>query len=129
MLLDYNSGEVIAESNAHTQLKPASLTKLMTSYTAGQELNRGNISQDDNVTISREAWARNFPDSSKMFIEVGNSVKFSDLLRGLIVQSGNDASVAIAEHVAGSEAAFVDLMNSWARRLELNNTYFANPHG
>ncbi|WP_261835636.1 D-alanyl-D-alanine carboxypeptidase family protein [Vibrio ishigakensis] len=129
VLLDYNSGEVIAESNAHTQLKPASLTKLMTSYTAGQELNRGNISQDDNVTISREAWARNFPDSSKMFIEVGNSVKFSDLLRGLIVQSGNDASVAIAEHVAGSEAAFVDLMNSWARRLELNNTYFANPHG
>ncbi|NMO73083.1 D-alanyl-D-alanine carboxypeptidase [Vibrio breoganii] len=129
VLLDYNSGEVIAEHNPHTQLKPASLTKLMTSYTAGQELNRGNISKTDSVTISREAWARNFHDSSKMFIEVGTNVQFSDLLRGLIVQSGNDASVAIAEHVAGSEGAFVDLMNNWARRLELNNTYFANPHG
>ncbi|WP_261816935.1 D-alanyl-D-alanine carboxypeptidase family protein [Vibrio gallicus] len=129
VLLDYNSGEVIAEHNPHVQLKPASLTKLMTSYTAGQEMNRGNISQQDIVTISREAWAKNFPDSSKMFIEVGSNVNFSDLLRGLIVQSGNDASVAIAEHVAGSERAFVDLMNGWARRLELNNTYFANAHG
>ncbi|MEZ9835549.1 D-alanyl-D-alanine carboxypeptidase family protein [Vibrio breoganii] len=129
VLLDYHSGEVIAEHNPHTQLKPASLTKLMTSYTAGQELNRGNIAKTDQVTISREAWARNFPDSSKMFIEVGNTVEFSDLLRGLIVQSGNDASVAIAEHVAGSQAAFVDLMNNWARRLQLNDTYFANPHG
>ncbi|MPW37175.1 MULTISPECIES: D-alanyl-D-alanine carboxypeptidase family protein [Vibrio] len=129
VLLDYHSGEVIAEHGAHVALKPASLTKLMTSYTAGQELNRGNISQTDNVRISREAWAKNFPDSSKMFIEVGTNVQFSDLLRGLIIQSGNDASVAIAEHVAGSHSAFVDLMNNWANRLQLNNTYFSNAHG
>ncbi|OBT14764.1 D-alanyl-D-alanine carboxypeptidase [Vibrio sp. UCD-FRSSP16_10] len=129
VLLDYHSGEVIAENHSHTPLKPASLTKLMTSYTAGQELNRGNISKTDQVTISREAWAKNFPDSSKMFIEVGTSVQFSDLLRGLIVQSGNDASVAIAEHVAGSQDAFVNLMNSWATRLNLTDTYFANAHG
>ncbi|CAM2925087.1 D-alanyl-D-alanine carboxypeptidase family protein [Vibrio rarus] len=129
VLLDFYSGEIIAEQNSRERLKPASLTKLMTSYTAGQELNRGNISKNDSVTISRNAWAKNFPDSSKMFIEVGSNVQFSDLLRGLIIQSGNDASVAIAEHVAGSEGAFVDLMNSWSQRLQMTDTYFANPHG
>ncbi len=129
VLLDYNSGQIIAESNAHTPLKPASLTKLMTSYVTGRELLTGNISEQDKVVISNNAWSRNFPDSSKMFIEVGKSVSLSDLLRGLIVQSGNDASVAIAEHVASSEPAFVSLMNAWAKKLELNNTFFENAHG
>jgi D-alanyl-D-alanine carboxypeptidase (penicillin-binding protein 5/6) len=101
----------------------------MTSYVAGQEMKRGNISADDKVRISENAWAKNFPDSSKMFIEVNTNVDMMDLYRGLIIQSGNDASVAIAEHVAGSEGAFVDLMNSWAASLNLENTHFANAHG
>ena len=129
VLIDFNSGDVLVEKNAHTKLNPASLTKLMTSYVAGQEMKRGNISADDKVRISENAWAKNFPDSSKMFIEVNTNVDMMDLYRGLIIQSGNDASVAIAEHVAGSEGAFVDLMNSWASSLQLNNTHFANAHG
>ncbi len=129
VLMDFNSGEVLVENNAHTKLNPASLNKLMTSYVAGQEMKRGNISADDKVRISENAWAKNFPDSSKMFIEVNTNVDMMDLYRGLIIQSGNDASVAIAEHVAGSEGAFVDLMNSWASSLQLNNTHFANAHG
>ncbi|MGF1753893.1 D-alanyl-D-alanine carboxypeptidase [Vibrio makurazakiensis] len=129
VLIDFNSGEVIVEKNANEPLNPASLTKLMTSYVAGQEMKRGNISDTDKVRISENAWAKNFPDSSKMFIEVGTDVKMMDLYRGLIIQSGNDASVAIAEHVAGSEDAFVGLMNSWAASLNLNNTQFANAHG
>lgn len=129
VLMDFNSGEVLVENNAHTKLNPASLTKLMTSYVAGQEMKRGNISADDKVRISENAWAKNFPDSSKMFIEVNTNVDMMDLYRGLIIQSGNDASVAIAEHVAGSEGAFVDLMNSWAASLNLENTHFANAHG
>ncbi|MEH0740201.1 D-alanyl-D-alanine carboxypeptidase [Vibrio cholerae] len=129
ILMDYNTGHVLVEKNADTKLNPASLTKLMTAYVAGQEVKVGNISLDDDVRISQRAWAKNFPDSSKMFIEVGTDVKLMDLYRGLIVQSGNDASVAIAEHVAGSEDAFVSLMNSWADKLTLTNTSYTNPHG
>ena len=101
----------------------------MTAYVAGQEVKAGNITLDDQVVISKNAWAKNFPDSSKMFIEVGTTVPLMDLYRGLIVQSGNDASVAIAEYVAGSEGAFVNLMNSWAEKLGLENTAYTNPHG
>lgn len=129
VLMDFNTGKILAEKNAHEKLNPASLTKLMTAYVAGQEMKRGNIHADDSVVISQKAWAKNFPDSSKMFIEVGTSVKFMDLLRGLIVQSGNDASVAIAEHVAGSEGAFVSLMNNWAQTLGLKDTAYTNAHG
>ncbi|MGS6581350.1 serine hydrolase [Vibrio diabolicus] len=129
VLMDFHTGKVLVERDANKRLNPASLTKLMTAYVAGQEINAGNITLDDEVVISRNAWAKNFPDSSKMFIEVNTSVSLSDLYRGLVVQSGNDASVAIAEHVAGSESGFVSLMNSWAAKLELNNTAFTNPHG
>ncbi|EJG1184138.1 TPA: D-alanyl-D-alanine carboxypeptidase [Vibrio parahaemolyticus] len=129
VLMDYHTGKVLVERDADKRLNPASLTKLMTAYIAGQEVNAGNISLDDQVVISRNAWAKNFPDSSKMFIEVNTSVSLSDLYRGLVVQSGNDASVAIAEHVAGSEAGFVSLMNSWASQLGLTNSSFTNPHG
>ncbi|EJL6385867.1 D-alanyl-D-alanine carboxypeptidase [Vibrio parahaemolyticus] len=129
VLMDYHTGKVLVERDADKRLNPASLTKLMTAYVAGQEVNAGNISLDDQVVISRNAWAKNFPDSSKMFIEVNTSVPLSDLYRGLVVQSGNDASVAIAEHVAGSEAGFVSLMNSWASQLGLMNSSFTNPHG
>ncbi|MGC9422649.1 serine hydrolase [Vibrio sp.] len=129
VLMDYHTGRVLVQHHAHERLNPASLTKLMTSYVAGQGLKQGKISAADQVTISHKAWAKNFPDSSKMFIEVGKQVNMMDLYRGLIVQSGNDASVAIAEHVAGSESAFVDLMNLWAQKLGLENTSFTNPHG
>ena len=129
VLMDYNSGKVLAEKEMNTKLSPASLTKMMTSYVIGQELARGNISEDDDVTISKNAWAKNFPDSSKMFIEVGTTVKVRDLNHGIIIQSGNDACVAMAEHIAGSEDAFVDLMNAWANTLGMKNTHFANVHG
>lgn len=129
VLMDYHSGKVLAEKEMNTKLSPASLTKMMTSYVIGQELARGNISEDDDVTISKNAWAKNFPDSSKMFIEVGTTVKVRDLNRGIIIQSGNDACVAMAEHIAGSEGAFVDLMNAWANTLGMKNSHFANVHG
>ncbi|MFH4414520.1 serine hydrolase [Vibrio diabolicus] len=129
VLMDYHSGKVLAQKEMNTKLSPASLTKMMTSYVIGQELARGNISEDDDVTISKNAWAKNFPESSKMFIEVGTTVKVRDLNRGIIVQSGNDACVAMAEHIAGSEDAFVDLMNAWANTLGMTNSHFANVHG
>ncbi|MGF1907975.1 serine hydrolase [Vibrio kasasachensis] len=129
VLMDYHSGKVLAEKEMNTKLSPASLTKMMTSYVIGQELARGNIQENDDVTISKNAWAKNFPDSSKMFIEVGTTVKVKDLNRGIIIQSGNDACVAMAEHIAGSEDAFVDLMNAWANTLGMNDSHFANVHG
>ncbi|MGR5177981.1 serine hydrolase [Vibrio hangzhouensis] len=129
VLMDYNSGKVLAEKEMNTQLHPASLTKMMTSYVIGQELKRGNISPQDEVTISKNAWAKNFPDSSKMFIEVGTKVSVEELNKGIIIQSGNDACVAMAEHIAGSEDAFVDLMNAWAKSIGMTNSHFANVHG
>lgn len=129
VLMDYNTGKVIAENNAYESLNPASLTKMMTSYVIGQEIKRGNVNPDDEVLISKNAWAKNFPDSSKMFIEVGDKVKVSELNKGIIIQSGNDACVAMAEHIAGTEGAFVDLMNSWAKQLHMTDTHFENSHG
>ncbi len=129
VLMDYNSGKVLAENNAYERLNPASLTKMMTSYVIGQEVERGNISLEDEVVISKNAWAKNFPGSSKMFIEVGTTVSVADLNRGIIIQSGNDACVAMAEHVAGSEDSFVDLMNGWAKTLGMKDTHYANSHG
>ncbi len=129
VLMDYHSGKILAEREMNKKLPPASLTKMMTSYVIGQELARGNISPDDDVVISKNAWAKNFPESSKMFIEVGTTVKVRELNQGIIVQSGNDACVAMAEHVAGSEDAFVDLMNAWASTLGMTNTHFTNVHG
>ncbi|WP_416384807.1 serine hydrolase [Shewanella sp. TC10] len=129
VLMDYNSGRVIAESNAYESLNPASLTKMMTSYVIGHEVKVGNISLEDEVTISKKAWSKNFPDSSKMFIEVGKKVTVEDLNRGIIIQSGNDACVAMAEHIAGTEDGFVDLMNSWSKQLGMTQSYFENSHG
>lgn len=129
VLIDYHSGKVLAQKEMDTRLSPASLTKMMTSYVIGQELARGNISKSDNVVISKNAWAKNYPDSSKMFIEVGTTVTVDDLNRGIIIQSGNDACVAMAEHIAGSEDSFVDLMNNWATTLNMKSTHFTNVHG
>jgi D-alanyl-D-alanine carboxypeptidase (penicillin-binding protein 5/6) len=128
-LVDYTTGKVIAEGESDTKLAPASLTKMMTSYVIGVEIEAGNISPDDKVTISEKAWAKNFPGSSVMFIEVGKQVTVDDLNHGIIIQSGNDACVAMAEHIAGSESAFADLMNAHAEKLGMSNTHFINSHG
>jgi D-alanyl-D-alanine carboxypeptidase (penicillin-binding protein 5/6) len=129
LLTDFETGHVIASKNADMQLAPASLTKIMTIYVIGKELQAGNISLSDEVTISENAWAKKFPDSSKMFIEVGTQVSVSDLLRGIVVQSGNDACVAMAEHVAGSQAAFASMMNAHAQALGMTGSHFVNAHG
>ncbi|BDX07275.1 serine hydrolase [Planctobacterium marinum] len=129
ILLDFTTGHVISEQNADIRLNPASLTKMMTLYVIGQELNAGNIQLNDMVTISENAWAKNFPDSSKMFIEVGTEVSVEDLIHGIVVQSGNDACVAMAEHIAGSESAFATMMNSYAAKLGMSTTNFVNSHG
>ncbi|AUJ70911.1 MULTISPECIES: serine hydrolase [Pseudoalteromonas] len=128
-LVDFTTGKVIAEGEADTKLAPASLTKMMTSYVIGTEIAAGNISPSDQVTISEKAWAKNFPGSSVMFIEVGKQVSVDDLNHGIIIQSGNDACVAMAEHIAGSESAFADLMNAHAEKLGMTNSHFINSHG
>ncbi|WP_105190443.1 serine hydrolase [Pseudoalteromonas sp. T1lg48] len=128
-LVDFTTGKVIAEGEADTKLAPASLTKMMTSYVIGTEIAAGNIAPTDMVTVSENAWAKNFPESSKMFIEVGKQVSVEDLNRGIIIQSGNDACVAMAEHIAGSESAFADLMNAHAQKLGMSNSHFINSHG
>ncbi|MDT7525174.1 D-alanyl-D-alanine carboxypeptidase [Pseudidiomarina sp. GXY010] len=129
ILMDYTTGHVIVGGNEDEQLAPASLTKMMTSYIIGRELQAGRINNDDMVTISENAWAKNFPESSKMFIEVGKQVSVAELNKGIVISSGNDACVAMAEHIAGSEDAFADLMNTYAAELQLSNSNFANSHG
>ncbi|OIQ46369.1 MAG: D-alanyl-D-alanine carboxypeptidase, partial [Gammaproteobacteria bacterium MedPE] len=102
ILVDQVTGKILAAENEHELLAPASLTKLMTSFIIGRELKNGNLKNSDLVTVSENAWAKNFPDSSKMFIEVGKEISISDLNRGIVIQSGNDACVAMAEHIAGT---------------------------
>jgi serine-type D-Ala-D-Ala carboxypeptidase (penicillin-binding protein 5/6) len=126
ILLDFHSGEVLAEKDADTPMDPASITKLMTAYAVFSELRKGQMALDDMVTISERAWRTG---GSRTFIEVGTRVRVEDLLRGMIIQSGNDASVALAEHTAGTEAAFAELMNEYARRLGMSNTNFRNSTG
>ncbi len=125
-LMDADSGRVLIEHNADERLPPASLTKLMTAYLVERELDRGNISMDDMVRVSENAWRTG---GSKMFIEVDTEVSIRDLLYGIIIASGNDASVAVAEHLAGGEAPFADLMNQHATRLGLHHTNFTNATG
>jgi serine-type D-Ala-D-Ala carboxypeptidase (penicillin-binding protein 5/6) len=126
LLIDASSGAVLVEHNADEALPPASLTKMMTSYIASQEIKRGQIGEDDLVLVSEKAWRMG---GSKMFIKVGNQVSVIDLLRGVIIQSGNDASIALAEHIAGSEDAFADMMNGQAKRLGMTNSHFVNATG
>lgn len=126
ILMDAFTGEILVESNSHEELPPASLTKLMTAYITEYELARGNIRMEDKVNVSEKAWRM---EGSRMFIREGTQVKLEDLMRGIIIQSGNDASVAVAEHIAGSESAFVDLMNQHAQLLGMKNSHFANSTG
>lgn len=126
LLIDYDSGRVLAEHNADQRLEPASLTKIMTAYVVMREIREGNVGLEDQVLVSKKAWKT---PGSRMFIEVGKKVPVKDLLHGMIIQSGNDASVALAEHIAGSEQAFAALMNEEARRLGMYDTHFANSTG
>ena len=129
ILIDFASGLPIAARDPEVEREPASLAKVMTAYVVFGELRAGKIRLDDLVTVSERAWRTGMQGASRMFIEVGERVRVDDLLRGMIVQSGNDASTALAELVAGSEGAFVDLMNTQARALGMNRSYFTNPHG
>jgi D-alanyl-D-alanine carboxypeptidase (penicillin-binding protein 5/6) len=126
ILQDFQTGKVLAEGNADERLAPASLTKIMTVYVVFRELENGHLRLDDLATISKKAWGTS---GSRMFVEVNAQVKIEDLLKGVIIQSGNDASVALAEHIAGNEATFADMMNQHAARLGMKNTHFKNADG
>ncbi|MCH1610434.1 MAG: D-alanyl-D-alanine carboxypeptidase [Luminiphilus sp.] len=131
LLVDFDTGAVLVEHNPDLQLPPASLTKLMTAYILAEEVALGRLALDDTVRVSRNAWSQNpvFKGSSLMWIEPGKPVTVAELERGIVISSGNDATVAIAEHIAGSEAAFVDLMNRYAEEMGLTRTHFENSHG
>ena len=132
ILIDYNSGKVLAEQNADTRRDPASLTKMMTSYVIGQAMKAGKFKETDLVTVGNDAWATGnpvFKGSSLMFLKPGMQVPVSQLIRGINLQSGNDACVAMADFAAGSQDAFVGLMNSYVNALGLKNTHFQTVHG
>ncbi|ROP59066.1 penicillin-binding protein 6 [Enterobacter sp. BIGb0383] len=132
ILMDYASGKVLAEGNADEKLDPASLTKIMTSYVVGQAIKAEKIHLTDMVTVGKDAWATGNPalrGSSLMFLKPGDQVSVENLNKGVIIQSGNDASIAIADYVAGSQDSFVSLMNGYAKRLGLNSTTFKTVHG
>lgn len=126
ILIDFNSGRILAENDADVKIEPASITKLMTSYVVYKEMENGRLTLSDQVLVSERAWRMG---GSRMYLDVGTRVSAEMLLKGLIIQSGNDASVALAEHVAGTEEAFVDLMNQYAASLGMNNTYYKNSTG
>jgi D-alanyl-D-alanine carboxypeptidase (penicillin-binding protein 5/6) len=126
ILLDFNSGKVLAEENADIKLSPASLTKIMTVYVIFRELSNGHLTLDEKVTISKKAWQT---PGSRMFVEVNKQIAIEDLLKGVIIQSGNDASVALAEHVAGDEETFAAMMNQHAERLDMLDSHFENSMG
>ena len=130
-LMDATTGQVLVNHNGDLSLPPASLTKIMTSYVLAEEVDAGRASLDDMIKVSRNAWSQNptFNGSSLMWIEPGKPVSLADLERGVVISSGNDASVAVAEHLAATESSFVDLMNQLAAELGLDNTVYRNPHG
>jgi D-alanyl-D-alanine carboxypeptidase (penicillin-binding protein 5/6) len=126
ILEDFNSGRVLAEGNADQRVEPASLTKIMTAYIVFRELAAGHLKLDDLVRVSEKAWRT---EGSRMFAQVGAQIPVEALLKGMIIQSGNDASVALAEHIAGDEAVFAQMMNQQAERLGMKNTHYKNSMG
>lgn len=128
LLYDYTSNQILVNQNGDTRMEPASLTKLMTAYLAFDALKHGTLSPEQQLTVPAAA-IRNKNDESRMLLRAGQAVKVDDLLRGLIVESGNDAAITLAVNIAGSEAGFVDMMNQEAKRLGMNNTHFTNPVG
>jgi len=126
ILIEPNTNTVIAEFNSDAQIEPASMTKVMTSYVIADQISNDLIRLEDEVLISNKAWRM---EGSRMFIEAGKRVPVSELLKGIIIQSGNDASVAMAEYAGGTEDGFVDLMNAYAGSLGLRNSLFQNSTG
>ena len=129
ILMDYNSGNVLASLNPDQRQYPASLTKMMTSYVVGDALKQGKVKNSDMVTVTENSWAQKFPGSSLMFLDLNTQVSVADLMRGLIIVSGNDAAVALAEHTSGSQQAFIDQMNKFGQQFGLKNTNFTTVHG
>lgn len=126
VLMDFYSGDILAQNNAGQRMEPASLTKLMTAYTVFKQLATGKIKLTDQATISEKAWRT---EGSRTFVKVNTKVGLEDLLKGMIVQSGNDATVAVAEHAAGNEESFVALMNQYAKQIGMENSHFTNSTG
>jgi len=129
ILVDFDSGRVLAESNAQQRLAPASMTKMMTSYLVEQALNSGRVKEGDMVHVSEYAWCRGTSAESCMYLPLNSQASVIDMLRGVIIQSGNDASKALAEHLAGNEPAFAEMMNKEAARLGMKNSHFVNSTG
>jgi D-alanyl-D-alanine carboxypeptidase (penicillin-binding protein 5/6) len=126
ILMDYHSNRILMQKTPHARVEPASITKMMTAYVVFDEIRKGQLSLSDSATISEKAWRTG---GSKMFIEVDKQVNIEDLIRGMIVQSGNDASIALAEHIGGSEEVFASMMNKAAADLGMNNSHFKNATG
>ena len=126
LIMDFDSGQLLASENIDQKIHPASLTKMMTIYVVASELAANKISLDETVVVSEKAWRML---GSRMFIEVNKEVTVSDLVKGVIIQSGNDASVALAEHISGDESVFAEVMNQHAKRLGLTNSHFTNSSG
>jgi len=131
LLMDYSSGELLVEQNIDARLPPASLTKLMTAYILAEEIDAQRLTLEEVVPVSRMAWSQNptFRGSSLMWIEPGKEVTVGQLEKGIVISSGNDATVAIAEHIAGTEEAFAGMMNGYAQALGMRSTYYINSHG
>ena len=129
--MDSATGQVLAGENIDAAADPASITKVMTSYVVAAEMKNGKVKSSDLVTISENAWRSGGggTDGSTSFLPLNGQVNLLELEKGMVIQSGNDAAIALAEHVAGSETAFVSLMNSYAQRIGMKNTRFMNPHG
>ncbi len=129
VLMDYDTGTILAQSNADVPLPPASLTKMMTSYILEQKLLSGELSETTPIKVSEKAWCRGSGTQSCMYVPLGQTASAIDMLRGIIIQSGNDASIAVAEHLSGSESAFAVLMNDEAAKLGMVSTRFENATG
>ncbi|MGQ0697427.1 MAG: D-alanyl-D-alanine carboxypeptidase family protein [Panacagrimonas sp.] len=130
VVLDYASGEVLAQRDGDARVEPASITKVLLSYIVYDEIKKGRMKWDDPVLISEKAWRQGKDSSeSRMFLNIGSHVPLKDLIDGIVIQSGNDASIAVAEHVAGSEDAFAELMNQYAQKLGMKNSHFTNAPG
>lgn len=129
-VMDFQSGDVLFGDHADERVEPASITKVMTVYIAFDAIKKGRLKLDDTALVSEKAWRQGIDSSeSRMFLEVGTRVKIADLLRGIIIASGNDASIALSEHIAGSETVFADMMNQYAQQLGMKNTHFADASG
>lgn len=129
VLMDFDSGKILAESNPDLQVEPASLTKMMTSYIVERALESGRLKEDEQVHVSEHAWCRGTSAESCMYLPLHGSASVMEMLRGIVIQSGNDASKAIAEHMAGTEQAFAEIMNAEAKRLGMKNSNFVNSTG